>query len=141
VARLSVAVKLAAMLVVYVGTFFGIASGIVGAMHFKNARGLLGAQYSLGVFLLPNALSFALSAWIMRSRWSALRIPQLISAGFFLAFATILLMFCFVVAFSPFFDVSIISELGPRIAMVAPGIIAAQAVRLGANRSIPGTAA
>jgi hypothetical protein len=139
--RISVAVKLAAILVAYAGTCFGIASALVGAMHFKNARGVLGAQYSLGVFLLPNALSFALSAWIMRSRWSALRIPHLISAGFFLALATILLMSCFVVAFSPFFEISVVSTLGARIAMVAPGIIAAQALRLGTNRSTSETAA
>jgi hypothetical protein len=91
---------------------------------------VLGLQYSLALFLVPNALSFAISAWIMRSRWAGLRIPQILAAGFALAVVVLLLMFAFLLILAPFLGNSVVSEIGARAMMVAPGIVAAQLLRV-----------
>jgi hypothetical protein len=131
--RFPVIVKLAAILAAYVAVCIGIATILIGNMHFKNGLSVLGAQYYLGLFIAPNAIGFGISIWVMRSRWVALRVPQLLAVGFSLGILALLMIFAFVLVLARFPGNSVVSEGGARVLMVAPGIIAAQFLRLRAN--------
>src|SRR5205085_365937 len=117
------------------------ASTLIETMQFENGLNVFGAQYSLALFLVPNAVSFAISVWIMRARWVGLRVPQLIAAGFSLGIVALLIMFGFVIVFVPFLGNSTVSEIGIRLVMIAPGIIAAQLLRVRTIRSTQAPAA
>ncbi|MGZ3544480.1 MAG: hypothetical protein ACXU9V_05580 [Gemmatimonadaceae bacterium] len=133
--RIPTGVKLAVIVSAHIATCLGIGVAVASTMHFKSARSVLGAQYSLALFLVPNVLSLAISAWIMRARWAQLRLAQLVAAGFSLGLVTIVMMFAFVLLFVPFLGIPLMYDIGPRVAMIAPGIIAAQLLRVGTNRS------
>jgi hypothetical protein len=133
--RIPIGVKLGVIVSAHAATCLGVGAALVSTMHFKSGRSVLGAQYSLALFLVPNVLSLAISVWIMRARLTQPRLAQLVAAGFFLGLVTIVMMFAFVLLFVPFSGIPLMSDIGPRLAMVAPGIIAAQLLRLGTNPS------
>jgi hypothetical protein len=134
-ARIPTGVKLAVIVAAHVATCVGIGVALVSTMHFKSAGSVFGAQYSLTLFLVPNVLSLAISAWIMRGRWAHLRLVQLVAAGSSLGLVMIVMMFALVLLLTLFLRIPFMSDIGPRVAMVAPGIIAAQLLRVGTNRS------
>jgi hypothetical protein len=140
-ARISTGVKLAVIVSTHVATCVGIGVALVSTMHFKSARSVLGSQYYFALFLVPNVLSLAISAWIMRGRWSHLRLAQLVAAGSSLGLVTIVVMFALVLLFVPFLGISSISDIATRVVMVAPGIITAQLLRVGTNPNDPASAA
>jgi hypothetical protein len=135
--RFPIIVRLAAILAAYIAVCIAIATILIGNMHFKNGRSVLGAQYYLGLFMAPNALSFGISIWVMRSRWVALRMHKLIAVGFSLGISALLIIFAFVLVLARFPGNSVVSESGARVLMVAPGIIAAQFLRLRDRLSKP----
>ena len=95
---------------------------------------VLGARYSLALFLIPNVLSYAISAWLLRGRWTNLRLSQILVVSFFSAAVTIVLAIGCAFLFSAFIERSqIVSEIAARVTMVLPGIIAAQLLRIGQN--------
>ena len=100
----------------------------------ESASTVVAASYSLALFLTPNTLSFAISAFIMRRRWAELRGPQLLVVGTFAALLTVVVMFglAFVLGF-----VYSMSETGAqmiiRTVMLLPGILSAQLLRAGAK--------
>jgi len=121
------------MLATYIATCLGFAILLIQSNHFESAGSVFGAQYSFGLFLFPNTLSFAISAWIMRARWSRLSPPQLVAAGFSLSILTIAVLFGVFALILPFLNHPALIEVGARVAMVAPGVIAAQFLRFSAR--------
>ena len=133
--RIQTAVKLGAISAAYMAACLAIAIAVAEGSHFKSAGSVLGAQYSLYLFLVPNALAFTVSAWILRAKWSGLRISQVIAAGLSLAILTFLLLFVLILPLAPFRGIPAVSEIGGRIAMLAPGIFAGQLLRLPTSRN------
>jgi hypothetical protein len=136
--RLSASVKLALIVSAHTATYVLLFLYMVRTGDFKSAASVLGAQFWAAFFLVPNLLSFAISAWVMRARWVDLSVAQLVSAGFSLGVATAIIFFAFVLLFAPFKGMPVLSEILPRIMMIAPGIIGAQLLRVGMSRSAAG---
>ena len=132
--------KLVAMIAAHAAVCTIIAVAMIENAHFQSARGVFGAQYSFAVFMIPSVLSFAISAWIVRTRWANLRFTQVVAAGLSLGLLTVTVMVVFVFLLVPFFETRIVSVVGTRVIMVFPGIIAAQLLRIGAKRRVALTA-
>src|SRR3954464_3957559 len=130
--RFPVIVRLVAIFATYALAFIGLVAAMIEGMHYKSAASVIGAQYYAGLFLVPNTLGFAASAWIMRSRWVGFWIGQAVAAGLSLGLLTLILFAAFTLTVTQFHTFAI-TEIGGRVAMLAPGIIAAQCFRLRAR--------
>src|SRR4051812_24664830 len=132
--RFSVIVRLAAIFATYALAFIGLVAAMIEGMHYKSAASVIGAQYYVALFLVPNALAFAISVWIMRSRWVGLPIGQAAAAGLSLGLLTLILFAAFTLIVTQFHTFAI-TEIGGRVAMLLPGILAAQCFKLRARRN------
>jgi hypothetical protein len=125
--RASSTVKLVLITATHASTCAAIAFSLSELLRRQSELQVMRAQYALALALIPNVLSFAVTAWLIRARWTTLRVAQTIAAGLFLGLLTVAMTLGFG-SLSAFFSVSMLAMV------VAPGIIAAQFLRLGATR-------
>lgn len=133
--RLSFLLKLASMAAVYCGLVAAVISW-PSRTSGEDVGLIMWAEYGLAVILLPNALTFFVSAILLRRRWADLRIPQIMAAGSIAAIATFAMVGVFVFLYYPFLgDSTWKARTVAGLLMLLPGIIAAQLLRVGGNRN------
>jgi hypothetical protein len=134
--------KISVLLGIYGAACAVLALWLSQVMRSYGELAVLGARYSLALFLIPNVLSFALSAWFLRGRWTNLRVPQMLVVSILSAAVTIVVATGCAFLFSAFVERSqVVSEIAGKTTMVLPGIIAAQLLRIGQNDRAPVPAA
>jgi hypothetical protein len=102
-----------------------------------SVRASLGAQYSLALFLIPNALGFATSAILLRSRWATLTAPQILVASAAAVLLTLVLTFEIGLVLSPLVQMS--ESLVRPVAIIVtvlPGVLGGQILRLSRPRAV-----
>jgi len=129
------AVKYVVLLTVYGATLAGAVGLLSRTMHASGELAVIGAKYSMAMFLIPDALSFGATAAILRDRWRTLRLPQILVAAFFSAILTIVivLVVSLVSLVTPTSSWQTAGQVIGPVAMLVPGILAAQLLRLGAK--------
>jgi hypothetical protein len=100
-----------------------------------SAGALIGARASLEMLLLPNVVMFLLFALLAREHWVSLRADQILVVSVISAVVTVALMFAIGFLFSPLLGISAVAAAVASIAMLIPGILAAQVLRF---RSVGG---
>lgn len=128
-------VKYVVLLAAFGATLAAAVGLLSRTMIASGELAVIGAKYSMAMFLIPNALSFGATAAILRERWRTLRLPQILVAAFFSAILTIVIVL--VVGLVPLVIPISSSQTAAQAieapAMVVPGILAAQLLRLGAK--------
>ena len=87
--------KFALLLADYVIVVIALEALMRLGLQGESVSKVLAASYAFALFLIPNALSFTISAFIMRRRWVELRAPQILAVGMFAAVITAFLIFFF----------------------------------------------
>jgi hypothetical protein len=137
--RNSVALRLAVLVTVYVVVAIGCSLLLSESMHRNGPNAVLGARYSMNLFLTPNVLTFLFTAlWIKRS-WVHLSWRHCAGSAIILAPVTIVLIFAVVFFFYLVFGEHIVSWTAILAVMLVPGILTAQLLRL-AERTWSGPA-
>ena len=131
--------RFAVLLAVYVGFSAALVKYLIALAHPETVMVQFGMVQSIALFLIPNAIAFAITAVVLRSRWRDLGMPQILAAATSLVLATVLFMVvCFLVVM-PFMQTPALVELLGRMSMVLPGILAGQLLRF-ARRGNPAPA-
>ena len=132
--RFTPALRLAVLLVVYAVTIAAFASWFSQIGSASGVFTVLAFRYSLALYLTPNVLSFGIAAWLLRARWTSLRVPQILVAAFCAGALTLILVEVCALLLGPFAERSEPAmEIVVRITMLLPGILAAQLLRFGAR--------
>jgi hypothetical protein len=101
-------------------------------MSSSQIRAALGMQYSLALYLVPNALSFLVSAFVLRKHWATLTSSQILAASIVAVIATAMVVGVLAVLFTPLLGMS--ERLARPVAIVMmlfPGAVAGQLLRFG----------
>jgi len=128
-------VKYVVLLAAFGATLAAAVGLLSRTMIASGELAVIGAKYSMAMFLIPNALSFGATAAILRERWRTLRLPQILVAAFFSAILTIVIVLVvgLVSLVIPISSSQTAAQAIEAPAMVVPGILAAQLLRLGAK--------
>jgi len=128
-------VKYVVLLAAFGATLAAAVGLLSRTMIASGELAVIGAKYSMAMFLIPNALSFGATAAILRERWRTLRLPQILVAAFFSAILTIVIVLVvgLVSLVIPISSSQTAAQAIGAPAMVVPGILAAQLLRLGAK--------
>jgi len=128
-------VKYVVLLAAFGATLAAAVGLLSRTMIASGELAVIGAKYSMAMFLIPNALSFGATAAILRERWRTLRLPQILVAAFFSAILTIVIVLVvgLVSLVIPISSSQTVAQAIGAPAMVVPGILAAQLLRLGAK--------
>ncbi|HUQ48939.1 MAG TPA: hypothetical protein VM053_11965 [Gemmatimonadaceae bacterium] len=114
-------------------TFIAVIAIVIGSptriVADWSAPAVIGAQSSLAVLLIPNVLTFMVFALLAKRHWVSLRIPQILVVSFICAVITVALMLAIGFLFSPLLGTSQVAALAAILAMLIPGILAAQILK------------
>ena len=131
--RNSVALRLTVLVAVYVLVAIGCSLLLSESMHRNGPNAVLGARYSMTLFLTPNVLTFSLTALLIKRSWVNLSWRHCAGSAIILAPVTIVLIFAVVFFFSLVFGEHIVSWTAILMDMLVSGILTAQLLRLAAR--------
>ena len=128
--RDSLAFRLAVLIAVYSLTAIGLSLLLAEPMRRGGRNAVVGVQYSIGLILIPNIFAFSVTALLIKRTWANLGWRHCAGSALLLAPITLLLMFGLVLLLGLVFGNHIESLTAILAAMLLPGVLTAQLLRL-----------
>ena len=127
-------IKFVFLILAYAAVFYFGAGAFVDKLAAYIGRPQIPHSHFPWVFVAPNTIALAVTAWMLRRRWIDLRPPQLFVAGAAMAIASIPIWLAVVLGFNAVFNFATMSQATWRIVLtlmlLISGVLTAQVLRL-----------